>query len=181
MSSNYEAMRQMLPAYYENSPEMQAILTVQGKRLDELFADIEDVRAQRRIDTATWSLPRWEKIWGLTPYATDTIEDRRSRVKAKMRAVSPFTPFDFRNMLLTFARNAEVKEDAVNLHVQFVLDGVTLTNLDIALDMIELYLPANLTYDMHIQATSDMVVETQVEHHEFEYRMCGTFVAGVGL
>ncbi|GED14894.1 putative phage tail protein [Aneurinibacillus migulanus] len=110
MQYNYNEMKPMLSDYYENSPEMQAILEVQGRRLDELFADIRDVYAQRRIETATWTIDRHERIWDVTPHANDTLDDRRARVKAKILLYAPMTIRKMRDIINTFvpSKNAKV-------------------------------------------------------------------------
>ena len=80
----------LLPERYLNSPEVGAaagIIWVLG----EVFrARVLDWLAQLTIDTATWGIVHWEREYGVTPRATDTLDDRRSRVMAKLRA--PQTP-----------------------------------------------------------------------------------------
>lgn len=80
-----------LPERYLNSPEVGAaagILWVLG----EAFRDcVLDWLEQLTIDTATWGLKYWEQAYGVTPQITDTVEERRSRVKAKMRGAKTTT------------------------------------------------------------------------------------------
>ena len=81
-----------LPERYLNSPEVGAaagILWVLG----EAFRDcVLDWLEQLTIDTATWGLKYWEQAYGVTPQITDTVEERRSRVKAKMRSPQTEVP-----------------------------------------------------------------------------------------
>ena len=87
-----------LPERYLNSPEVGAaagILWVLG----EVFrARALDWLAQLTIDTATWGIVYWEREYGVTPQATDTLDDRRSRVKAKLRAPQTVTAAMLENL-----------------------------------------------------------------------------------
>lgn len=88
----------LLPERYLNSPEVGAaagILWVLG----EVFrARALDWLAQLTIDTATWGIVYWEREYGVTPQATDTLDDRRSRVKAKLRAPQTVTAAMLENL-----------------------------------------------------------------------------------
>lgn len=88
----------LLPERYLNSPEVGAaagIIWVLG----EVFrARALDWLAQLTIDTATWGIVYWEREYGVTPQATDTLDDRRSRVKAKLRAPQTVTAAMLENL-----------------------------------------------------------------------------------
>lgn len=88
----------LLPERYLTSPEVGAaagILWVLG----EVFrARALDWLAQLCIDTATWGTVYWEREYGVTPQATDTLDDRRSRVKAKLRAPQTVTAAMLENL-----------------------------------------------------------------------------------
>ena len=88
----------LLPERYLASPEVGAaagILWVLG----EVFrARALDWLAQLTIDTATWGIVYWEREYGVTPQATDTLDDRRSRVKAKLRAPQTVTAAMLENL-----------------------------------------------------------------------------------
>lgn len=47
---------------------------------------VNELKAQFFFDTLTISLESYEKLLGITPSATSTIEDRRSTVRARWRA-----------------------------------------------------------------------------------------------
>lgn len=88
----------LLPERYLASPEVGAaagIIWVLG----EVFrARALDWLAQLCIDTATWGIVHWEREYGITPQATDTLDDRRSRVKAKLRAPQTVTAAMLENL-----------------------------------------------------------------------------------
>lgn len=88
----------LLPERYLNSPEVGAaagIIWVLG----EVFrARALDWLTQLTIDTATWGIVYWEREYGVTPQATDTLDDRRSRVKTKLRAPQTVTAAMLENL-----------------------------------------------------------------------------------
>ena len=81
----------VLPERYLNSPELGAAAGVLWV-LGEVFREraLEWLK-QLCIDTATWGIVYWEREYGVTPQASDTLEDRRGRVKAKMRSPQTVT------------------------------------------------------------------------------------------
>ena len=80
-----------LPRYYENSRVMRAILQAQGAELDKLRQALDEVLAQFFVDTATWGLSIWEQMLGLPPADDETIEERRDRIKSKIRGYGTAT------------------------------------------------------------------------------------------
>ena len=88
----------LLPERYLDSPEVGAaagIIWVLG----EVFrARALEWLTQLTIDTATWGIVYWEREYGVTPQATDTLDDRRSRVKAKLRAPQTVTAAMLENL-----------------------------------------------------------------------------------
>ena len=111
----------LLPERYLNSPEVGAaagIIWVLG----EVFrARVLDWLAQLTIDTATWGIVHWEREYGVTPRATDTLDDRRSRVKAKLRAPQTTTRAMLENVAAAYAAGAasSVEEFPREHRVQF--------------------------------------------------------------
>ena len=85
--SRYEIMLSYVPLFYRTSGIFKGVLNSEGTEFDLLRQNIEDVKAQHFIDTATWGLRQWEKEFGLTTNVELTDEERRSRIKGKIRGV----------------------------------------------------------------------------------------------
>lgn len=74
-----------LPDNYRGSPETVEFEAALNKQAEILSQSRVELMEQLNIDTATWSLPIWEIIYGVPYIATKTQQERRDRVKAKMR------------------------------------------------------------------------------------------------
>lgn len=85
--SRYENMLSYVPLYYHSSNVFKAILSSEGGELDLLRQSLEGLKAQLFIDTATWGLQFWEKEFGLAGNPELTYEERRSRIKGKIRGI----------------------------------------------------------------------------------------------
>ena len=117
--------------------------------LGEVFrARVLDWLAQLTIDTATWGIVHWEREYGVTPRATDTLDDRRSRVKAKLRAPQTTTRAMLENVAAAYAAGAasSVEEFPREHRVQFrfASSGAFPTALDALTESLREVMPAML-------------------------------------
>lgn len=141
----------LLPERYLDSPEVGAaagILWVLG----EVFrARALDWLAQLCIDTATWGIVYWEREYGVTPQATDTLDDRRSRVKAKLRAPQTVTAAMLENLTDSYINGqSEVTELPRQHKVKIRFNG-------------EYGVPSNLA------SLTAALLEVLPSHVEYEY------------
>jgi hypothetical protein len=81
------AMHDYLPLYYADID----IIDREADEVAQINAAIYDVLAQFFVDTATWAIDRWERIFGITTDAAKPIEQRRSVIKSKLRGVGTVT------------------------------------------------------------------------------------------
>lgn len=56
---------QMLPAFVRSMEQMQDLLRTEQAELDRTEAAIRDATDQLYINSATWTLARWERLFGL--------------------------------------------------------------------------------------------------------------------
>lgn len=141
----------LLPERYLNSPEVGAaagIIWVLG----EVFrARALDWLAQLTIDTATWGVVHWEREYGVIPQITDTLDDRRSRVKAKLRAPQTTTRAMLANVAAAYAAGAvsTVEEFPREHRVQFrfASSGVFPTALDALTESLHEVMPSHVVFD----------------------------------
>lgn len=67
-----------------------------GQRLhNSIFAEDFDLK----------TCQRWEKIFKITPLASDTLEDRQFRLKIRLNLALPYTHVTIRDMLTSFLGN----------------------------------------------------------------------------
>jgi thiamine phosphate synthase YjbQ (UPF0047 family) len=64
-----------------------AVYNAEGQQIDLIKTNIEDVKNQLFIDTATWGLLIYEKELGIKTDLNKTLDERRSLIKSKQRGI----------------------------------------------------------------------------------------------
>lgn len=119
------------------------LFNVIGIELDELNKFCEELYDQAHIETATWSLPMWEKEYGITPLEDQTIEQRRERL-LQMKKKSAFNPEKLRKLIESMTGvEVEVVENT-NKNTFLVRLKGSVDNLDDVKEQINLIKPAHL-------------------------------------
>lgn len=166
-----------LPERYLNSPEVGAaagILWVLG----ETFRDcVLDWLEQLTIDTATWGLKYWEQAYGITPQSTDTVEERRGSVKAKMRSPQTVTAAMLENLINSYVNGQSVVTEVPRQHkvqIQFNGDYGIPSNLDSLTAALLEVLPSHVTYEylyryLLVREVHGMVIDTLQSHTISEF------------
>lgn len=161
-----------MPERYLNSPEVGAaagILWVLG----EAFRDcVLDWLEQLTIDTATWGLKYWEQTYGVTPQITDTVEERRGRVKAKMRSPQTVTAAMLENLTDSYINGQSVVTELPRQHkvqIQFNGDYGIPSNLESLTAALLEVLPSHVTYEylyryLLVREVHGMVIDTLQSH-----------------
>ncbi|WP_241674629.1 putative phage tail protein [Paenibacillus luteus] len=109
-------MHDYVPRYYEDIPVATNVLDREAAELAQLNADICDVLAQMFVDTSTWGLARWERIFGITTDIAKPIDQRRSVVKSRLRGVGTVTPAMIKSIAEAYSNGTvEVTEFGTNL------------------------------------------------------------------
>ena len=161
-----------MPERNLNSPEVGAaagILWVLG----EAFRDcVLDWLEQLTIDTATWGLKYWEQAYGVTPQITDTVEERRGRVKAKMRSPQTVTAAMLENLTDSYINGQSVVTELPRQHkvqIQFNGDYGIPSNLESLTAALLEVLPSHVTYEylyryLLVREVHGMVISTLQTH-----------------
>lgn len=161
-----------MPERYLNSPEVGAaagILWVLG----EAFRDcVLDWLEQLTIDTATWGLKYWEQAYGVMPQITDTVEERRGRVKAKMRSPQTVTAAMLENLTDSYINGQSVVTELPRQHkvqIQFNGDYGIPSNLESLTAALLEVLPSHVTYEylyryLLVREVHGMVISTLQTH-----------------
>lgn len=108
--NRHEVMLSYVPLYYHFSNLFKAILQVEGEEFDTLRTDVDDLKKQLFVDTATWGLQFWEKEFGLPAKSGLSYEERRSRVKGKVRGIGKVGSGLIRSVAESYS-NGEVNVD----------------------------------------------------------------------
>ena len=84
-------IKRYLPSFIVKGNILKDIFESQQAEVDLLNNNIQDLIDNLFVETATWSLENWEKEYNIPIDLDDTLENRRSRILAKM--VSKGQPF----------------------------------------------------------------------------------------
>lgn len=103
-------MHDYLPKYYGGIKVADNIVDREAEELASLNANIDDVLAQFFIETATWGLAMWERIFGITTDMTRTYAQRREILLGKLRGVGKVDAELIKNVASAYS-NGEVAVD----------------------------------------------------------------------
>ena len=142
-----------IPKHWLNNSQIPEIVNAIQPEIDKIQNIIEDFWAQIFIDTATWSLPYWERDYGLTANANDTIENRRSAVKAQMRGAKTVTLAVLQSIVDAWGGNTEVIDTGHEIHLIYHEPNGVPDNLTAMLKNLRAMTPA------HLPITSERVYE----------------------
>ena len=89
-----------LPYVVRDYAEFQGITGAEQPEFENAWAAADDLLSNQFIKTAgNLGLSRWEKILGITPKGTDTLDDRRFRVLTRLNEELPYTLSQLRIIL----------------------------------------------------------------------------------
>ena len=143
-------MKRSLPVFYAASRGMDALLQAEGAEFDLVRAALAAVVDQWFIDTATWTLDRWERELGLPVADAQPLTERREKVRSRLRGTGTATIRVLKTVAASYEQgDIEVVEDhtAYRLLIRFVdTAGVppNVTDLQAALRAVA---PAHLSLD----------------------------------
>ncbi len=81
-----------LPDVLKDTKEMQAIMQTETPEIQALWQACEDVMNDQFIAEATENgVARREKMLGISPFATDTLDDRKFRILSRYNENIPYT------------------------------------------------------------------------------------------
>ncbi|CAM2950595.1 putative phage tail protein [Paenibacillus sediminis] len=107
-----------VPRYYEEVRVAVNVLDREADELAQLNADIYDVLAQFFIETATWGLDRWERIFGIATDSTKSYAQRREVLLGKLRGVGTVTGDLIDNVASAYANgNVDVTANPANYEI----------------------------------------------------------------
>lgn len=109
-----------LPAYYKGVQEIEELQQSLGIEIYGLTTRVQEVLDQAYVETATWSLARWEAELGLSSDPSKSYVSRREMVKAKRRGTGTTTPEMIQRTASAFA-GGEVSVEEVPGEYRFIV------------------------------------------------------------
>lgn len=145
-----------LPPVLQNVLEFRWLMTAEQERMDHFQTRIDAVFDNQFVDTAREEgIERYEAILGLYPNITDTLQERRIRIKARMNETLPFTIRRLESLLESLCGGERGRDWECELfhNEYYIRVGVGLrakkTQADV-MQMLRRILPANLLTDLYI-------------------------------
>ncbi|MDQ0195809.1 putative phage tail protein [Paenibacillus wynnii] len=151
-SENLEAvdlMKYLLP-YYQGVQEMEELQETIGIEIGSLKSSSINVLNQAFIESATWSLGRWESELGLSTDPSKSFVSRREMITAKLRGSGTTTPEMIQRTASAFS-GGDVLLEEVPEEYRFIVRFVGILgippNMAGLIQMIEEIKPAHLAYE----------------------------------
>lgn len=170
MAMNKRNLIDYLPLFMQEFFQMQQIMTAEQGEFDALWAAFEDTMSDQFILYAAENgVKRWEIITGITPKDTDTLDERKFRVLAKLNQELPYTMIKLKESLTTICGtgNFLIEPDFSEYHVTIKLALSNTNNYQEVVDLLIKMLPANLTQHVQIMYNNQMLL-SQFTHGEMQ-------------
>lgn len=168
-------MIKSLPLYERENTLITDVFNAEAKQFKKLQQDIDDVKRQLFVDTATWGLKIYEKELNIAVPTNSTLESRRAVIKSKWRSDGKAD-----RALLEAVASAILKTNVrvgFNGHILFFFDvsNQKITNLDLMNKTINQVKPAHLTHDVEARLNSYIVISGDYYNFEVPYPITNQF------
>lgn len=149
--------------------EFEKIADAENPEINNLWTAHKDVLDNQFIKTLTEEgCKRWENILNIVPMGTDTLDDRRFRILARINADLPFTFRQLENMLYALCGDdytCELINNDYKLVVRLAL-GVR-RQYDEVSSLLKKVVPANLLIDLDLLWNQYLLLEPFI-HEDLE-------------
>lgn len=150
-----ERLMQHMPKYYRDIVEIEELQNTIDLQLDELDIMSNEILKQFFIYTATWSLPIWERIFGLTVGdTTSNLKERRENIISKLRSYGTTTKEMIARVAKAFT-NGEIEVIEDNTNYSFTIKFTSIVgipdNLENFKKVVATIKPAHLNFNVEFR------------------------------
>lgn len=141
-------LNNVIPSFYYKNEQVTNITASMDTKVKVLQSAIEDLLKQFFIDTATWGLSDWERLYGLKIDTTETYQNRRARIKMAMRGAGTVTKEMIKNLCMSFVNGLVdvIENKDFTFIIKFIdVKGIP-SNLEYLKQATEEVKPAHLNY-----------------------------------
>lgn len=177
----------LLPRYYDESPEVDAIMHANAIELDATRSKARDLLEQLFVRTATWGLSEWERVLALPPAPRADLEFRRQRILAKLAGNAPATVEYLTELVNVYvpSRDTRIIEHNTNYSFEAEIPLESAIDTEQIRQAVEEVKPAHLAFNLTGVAREVIVMTGSAYSFEVPYRICNTFrtedAQGVGV
>jgi len=172
-----EILMTYLPSYYQESKVVNSMIKVDSNELEEFHKRITDVLDQFAVDTATWGLDIWEKELGLKTSVLDSLEERRTRIKAKLIGEGTFTKAKAISLANNYLKNPSAKFVSnykdYSFSIRYNLDD--LIDISKMIHSFEELKPAHLAMFFEGMIYDKIIISFTSYHFGVKYKITNTF------
>jgi hypothetical protein len=155
-TSAHEVLMEQLPTWFKPVLEYIELMKTYGIRLDDLNANSQLVFYNQFIQTCdTKTMSVWERLFGLTVQATDTVEFRRDRLLQKFAQTLPYTIWDLRARLTDlFGNDYTLTVNPQTCTITIIVTSDRYGAIDLLYSLIWDVIPAHLRINANQQITN---------------------------
>lgn len=142
-----------LPHFMQAYHEMQTIMETEQVEINRLWVEVENAMADQSILEATENgVKRWESMLGISPKDTDTLDERKFRILAKLNQELPYTLPKLEQALTNLCGigNYSIKVNSADYHVEVTLALSNRNDHEEVVNILEKMVPANMTQTVQL-------------------------------
>ena len=161
-----------LPGVLKEIRELQTITDTEQFEIQEFWDSVDAAMNDQYINTATeYGISRWEKIMKISPKATDSLNDRRFRILARLNAQLPYTFTKLKQQLASLCGSTgysmTLQNDEYTLIVKVELTAKN--NFADVDKLLKAVCPANMIIDLTLMynqhSTLSQFTHAQLSHY----------------
>lgn len=139
-------VKSYLPVKFYSAEPFSSILEAEAEQSEIFLDNIQDLLNQFFVQTATWGLDYWETYAGIKKQVSQTYEQRREVILAKLRGAGMCTLAKLKEVANSFlgGENIVIEEDYANYIVKIDFIGTHPENWTKFLAAIEEIKPAHI-------------------------------------
>ena len=157
-----------LPSFMQVYRELAIIMETEQVEIDRVWLETENTLTDQFILEATENgISRWESMLGISPKSTDTLDERRFSVVAKMNQELPYTMRKLMQFLTNLCGEGSysVEINAAEYKVTVKLGLASKNNYGEVEKILKKMIPANMIQSVEIMYNSNATL-TQLTHNQ---------------
>ena len=151
MQDNVVELLSYLPPVIQELEEFKQIMNTESEEFNILVKEYQNLLNDQFVHEATENgLSRWEKILGINPKPTDTLESRRWEILNRLNIKIPYTWTMLKNKLYALYGDSytiKLISDTYTIQIR-VPQELSDTEIRSTYTMLEVIVPANMIIDI---------------------------------
>lgn len=157
-----------LPHYEQQYAEIEEIMKAEQPEIDDLWTTLEKNFADQYIlDATEYGVMRWESMLQISPKNTDTLDERKFRILARLNQELPYTLTKLKEVLtnLCGADGFFIELKAAQYHIEIRLAVGNHNNYQEVMNLLKKMIPANLTQNVSLMYNQHITVAQHTHQH----------------